>query len=236
MAGVKRAATITRTGKNAVTVWAKRQCSHQSLQLPVDSLTVTVLPPATCLVHTGGDKETRRQSCLLKKNKIVPGIICQFRLALNMRPLTVSLTQAGLCWSELHCHHQQCRRQGFFSQETRLLHITTSKSACCIACDCYLWFTHQTSESYGGVSLHKHCKLSSKLRIMTWFHETLLTAEDMTSYMGLPRAAFSPDWPHYDNKEQSLCSWSKYLLTPLPPTEVAWQVRHDFTCITVCFN
>lgn len=124
----------------------------------------------------------------------------------------------------------------FFSQETRLLHITTSKSACCIACDCYLWFTHQTSESYGGISLHKHCKLSSKLRIMTWFHETLLTAEDMTSYMGLPRAAFSPDWPHYDNKEQSLCSWSKYLLTPLPPTEVAWQVRHDFTCITVCFN
>lgn len=114
MAGVKRAATITRTGKNAVTVWAKRQCSHQSLQLPVDSLTVTVLPPATCLVHTGGDKETRRQSCLLKKNKIVPGIICQFRLALNMRPLTVSLTQAGLCWSELHCHHQQCRRQVFF--------------------------------------------------------------------------------------------------------------------------
>lgn len=162
-----------------------------------------------------------------------------------MRPLTACRTRvhtesaspklglAGLSYTAIPTTAED---RVLFAQEARLLHITTSKSVCCTVCDCYLWFTHQSSESHGGISLHKHHKLSSKLRIMTGFHMILLTAENMTLYMGPPRTAFSPDWPHYENKEQSLCSLSKYLLTPLTPTEVAWQVRHDFMHITVCFN
>lgn len=150
-----------------------------------------------------------------EKKKLVPGIICQFRLPLNMRPLTFCKTRVhtesasprlGLAGRSYNASPVQRTERGFFAQETRLLHITTSKSVCCTVCDCYLWFTHQSSESHGGIPLHKPCKLSSKLRIMTWFHTTLLTAENMTSYMGPPRAAFSPDWPHYENRKQSLCS------------------------------
>lgn len=193
--------------------------------------------------HRWGQGNKEAELLIKKKKKLVPGIICQFRLALNMRPLTACRTRVhtesaslrlGLAGLSCAAIPTSAEDRQFFAQEARLLHITTSKSVCCTACDCYFRFTYHSSESHWGISLHKH-KLSSKLRIVTWFHMTLLTAEN-TSNKGPLTAASSPHRPHYKNKEQSLFSWSKYLLTPLTPTEVAWQVRHDFTCITVCFK
>lgn len=244
MAGVKRAAAITRTGQNIITVWARGNVATKVFNYLLASwmsLYCHQLSACSTQLRTG----KQRSRLLIKKKKISSRYNMPVQIGLKYETsdslqdkstYRVSLTQAGPCWSELHCHPTSAEDRVVFLPETGLLHITTSKSACCTACDHYMLFTHQNSERHGGICLHKHCKVSSKLRIMTWFCMTPLTAENMTSYMGPTRAAFSPDWPHYENKEQSLCSWSKYLFIPLTPTEVAWQVRNDFTRITVSFN